>query len=58
MPVVAELVRAADAGAPYDRRILIHSANLSGALAIRRALEVAGYVVERHHAPIWRHDHG
>ncbi len=59
MPVVAELLRAADAGAPYAiGRILIHSANPSGALAIRRALEVAGYAVERHLAPIWRHDYG
>ena len=57
MPVVAELVRAAGEGAPYGiDRILIHSSNPAGALAIRRALEAAGYVVERHHAPIWRHE--
>lgn len=57
MPVVAELVDAADRGERYEiTRILIHSSNPAGALAIRRALEGAGYAVERHHAPIWRHD--
>lgn len=57
MPVVEELVQAAADGGPYPvRRILIHSSNPAGALAIRRGLEGAGYTVERHHAPIWRHD--
>jgi hypothetical protein len=57
MPVVAELVRVARQGAPYEiGRILIHSSNPSGALAIRQALEAAGYIVERHHAPIWKHE--
>lgn len=57
LPVVEELIRAATSGVPYAiGRIIIHSANPAGALAIRRALEGAGYVVERHHAPIWRHE--
>lgn len=57
MPVVAELVRAAATSEPYRiGRILIHSANPAGALAIRRALESAGYAVVRHHALIWRHE--
>jgi hypothetical protein len=57
MPVVAEIVDAASRGQRYEiGRILIHSSNPAGALAIRRALESVGYVVERHHAPIWRHD--
>jgi len=51
------MVRAVAAGAPYPvGRILIHSSNPEGALAIRRGLEAAGYAFERHHAPIWRHE--
>jgi hypothetical protein len=57
MPVVAELGRAARAGSPYAiERIFIHSTNPAGALAIRRVLEAVGYEVQRHHAPIWRHE--
>jgi hypothetical protein len=56
MPFVAELVRLAASGEldPLPH-VLVHSANPAGALAIRRALEAAGYQVQRHHAPIWRH---
>lgn len=43
MPLVAELVRAADAGGPYAiGRIVIHSSNPVGALVVRRALEGGG----------------
>lgn len=57
LPFVEEIVRAAAAGSPYAiDRIFIHSSNPAGALAIRRALAGVGYAVERHYAPIWRHD--
>ncbi len=58
MPLVGELVRrAAHSGTDSLPRVLVHSANPAGAVAIRRALEAAGYQVQRHHAPIWRHEY-
>lgn len=55
MPVVDELVRAAQAGTPYDVGVVqVQTANPAGAIAIRRALEGAGYRVERSRDPrIW-----
>jgi hypothetical protein len=58
MPVVDELVRWAADGVGDVGVVYVHSANPAGALAIRRALERAGYDVRRSHAPIWRHDFG
>lgn len=59
MPVVAELAAAAAAGDPYRIGVVyVHTANPTGAVAMRSALAAAGYEVQRHHAPIWRHHHG
>jgi hypothetical protein len=52
MPVVEELVRAAELGRPYTiGEIRIHTRNSPAATTMKLALQRAGYRVVRHHDP-------
>jgi hypothetical protein len=52
MPVVHELVRAAELGRPYTiAEIRIHTRNSPAATTMKLALQHAGYRVVRHHDP-------